>query len=145
MAEIIHKEIEYYFSINDTGVISGATLWEANKAYIRGILILIGAGKKKERIKKMSTLMDEIHRLEQEHKKYKGQRQETFHQLVGKKDELKDIMDQESKRTFHRIAKERYLGGNTAGKHLAKMLKKKKKEINYIEKIQKKRRNGIQN
>lgn len=87
--------------------------------------------------KKMNTLIQEIYSLEQDHKKRKGQHQELFHQLVNKREDLKDTMEQESKRTFNIIAKERYQWGNKASKHLARMLKKKK-EINYIEKIQNK-------
>lgn len=51
-----------------------------------------------------------------------------------KRDELKNIMEQDSKKTFNRITKERYQWGNKANKHLARMLKKKK-SINYIETI----------
>lgn len=53
--EIIRKEIEQYFIINDTKEISDSTLWEAHKAQIRGILIAIGARKKREN-KKHGTL-----------------------------------------------------------------------------------------
>lgn len=93
-------------------------------------------GKKKERIKKINVI-EEIHGLEQGHKKHKGQHQETFNQLVNKREELKDIMEQESKRIFNRIAKERDQWGNKVSKHLARMLKKKR-EITYIEIIQNK-------
>lgn len=44
---MVKKEIEQYFSTNDTKEISGATLWEVHKAYISGIFIAIGAGGKK--------------------------------------------------------------------------------------------------
>lgn len=40
--EKIKEELEHYFKINYTKKVTGATLWEAQKAYIRGILMAIG-------------------------------------------------------------------------------------------------------
>lgn len=84
----------------------------------------LGPGKKRE-IKKLNSLTGEIHRLEQEHKKHKGHHQELFHQLVNKREELKDIMEQDSKRIFNRLARDRYLWGNKSSKQLARLLKKR--------------------
>lgn len=50
----IEQELEEFFLINDTSEISKGTLWETHKVYIRGILISIGAGKKKEKGEKRS-------------------------------------------------------------------------------------------
>lgn len=83
-------------------------------------------GENKERTKNMNTLIDEIHKFEQGHKRHKGQHQEIFHRLVIKRDELKDIMEQETKRTFNRIAKERYQWGNKASKTPSENVKKEK-------------------
>lgn len=44
----IKREIEQYFHLNETPEIAVATIWEAHKAYIWGILISIGARKKKK-------------------------------------------------------------------------------------------------
>lgn len=44
---IVEKELKQYFLINETEEISGSSLGEAHKAYIRGILLKIGARKKK--------------------------------------------------------------------------------------------------
>lgn len=44
----IKEEIEQYFKIKDTKEITEATLWEAHKTYIRGILLEIGSRKKKK-------------------------------------------------------------------------------------------------
>lgn len=38
-AALIARELENYFELNDTGEVTGSTLWKAHKAYIRGILI----------------------------------------------------------------------------------------------------------
>lgn len=61
----IEQELKVYFEINDTMEVSRATLWKSHKAYIRGILIGIGAGKKRERGKRMASLYGEIQELEQ--------------------------------------------------------------------------------
>lgn len=64
----IMEEIEKYFLENETPELSKATIWEAHKAVIRGKLISIGAGKKKERGKNMMRTIKEIYELEQRHK-----------------------------------------------------------------------------
>lgn len=114
--QIVQKALDY-----DTKETSHATLWEAHKAHIRGIFISLGTVKKKERTKNMKSVLDEVFRLEQEHKKYKGRHQETFHQLVVKRDELKDLIAQDTKRTFNRILKDRYQWGNKMSIHLARI------------------------
>lgn len=123
--EIIKKELEQYFSLNGTSEIADDTLWEAHKAYIRGILISMGTRRKKERIKKRAKLIEEIYLLEQRHKKGRGQDQELSQELVIKRDELKELLEQEIRKTFNKISKERYQWGNKNSKCLARMLRKK--------------------
>ena len=53
---------------------------------------------------------------------------------ILKKESLKDLMEQETRKEFNRIRKDRYKGGNKPGKYLAKMLRRNK-SLNYIEKI----------
>lgn len=59
-------------------------------------------------------------------------------------DELKELLEQEMKKTFNKISKERYQWGNKYCKCLARMLRKKK-SINFIEKIQNKKGEMIHN
>ena len=56
--------------------------------------------------------------------------------LILKRELLKDLMEQETRKEFNRIRKDRYKGGNKPGKYLAKMLRCNK-SLNYIEKMQK--------
>ncbi|CAI9617453.1 unnamed protein product, partial [Staurois parvus] len=65
----IEKEIKIYFKENETKEVSIATVWESHKVFIRGILIVAGARKKKERRERVSGLLKEILDLEQIHKK----------------------------------------------------------------------------
>lgn len=136
--EKIQEEVDFYFKANDTGEVSLSTLWEAHKAYTRGILISIGAGIKKKRREERERRMAEIFLLEQTHKEKRGQCQEVFHQLVVKREELRDVMEQDSKRTLNRITKENYLWSNKSSKHLARIIRNKK-DRNFIGKIQNKK------
>lgn len=43
----IKKELDWYFKINVPGEVNEATVWEAHKVYIRGILMMVGSEKKK--------------------------------------------------------------------------------------------------
>lgn len=79
--------------------------------------------------------MKEISNIEQEHKKQRGLHQETYQMLINKREELKRLMDQETKEKFFQIAKERYQWGDKAGKHLARIFRKKKTR-HFIGKIQ---------
>lgn len=131
--EILKRELEQFFLVNETAEIADNSLWEAHKAYIRGILISMGARKKKERRKKREELIEEIFILEQGQKKknYKNRNdRELQHELVLKRDELKDLLDLKMRGTFSRVAKDRYLWGNKNSKTLARILRKKR-SINF--------------
>lgn len=46
VGKTITNKIEQFFTFNETPELTKATIWEANKVYIRGKLISIGAGKR---------------------------------------------------------------------------------------------------
>lgn len=98
-------------------------------------MISIGAGKR-ERGKNMVNIVKEIYELEQRHKMQAEV--ETHGTLIIKRDQLKDLMEQETRREFNRVTQERYKWGNKPGKHLAKIFINKK-TLNYIEKIKNER------
>ena len=128
----IKTEIDQHFLTNDTPELSTALIWEAHKAVIRGQLIVIGSRKKKERDINMRKILKEIHDLEQRHKI--NVEKETQQALILKMELLKDLMEQETRKEFNRLRKDRYKGANKPGKYLAKMLGRNK-SLNYIEKI----------
>lgn len=133
---LIRKELENYFLVNDNGEVSGSTLWEAHKAYIRGVLIEMGARKKRERREGILNLTGEVDKLEQEHKKQSGQQPcEVYQQLITKRTELKKALELDSRIAYSRFVRDRYRWGNKPSKFLAKMVQKKKTR-NFIEKIQ---------
>lgn len=53
---------------NKTQDSAEATIWEAHKPYIRGILIAIGS-KQKERANKRNYILKELYELERKHKR----------------------------------------------------------------------------
>lgn len=111
-------------------------MWEAHKAYIRGVLIELGARKKKDRRKKIQKLTEELDSLEQKHKRQMGHfPQGTHKQIVIKRAELKTSMEQEVRATYSKVIGDRYCWANKPSKHLAKVVQKQKAR-NFIEKIQ---------
>lgn len=58
---------------------------------------------KKKRKEERERLIEEISLLEQNHKKFKGQNQESFCQLASKREELRDSMEQDSKRALNKL------------------------------------------
>lgn len=54
--------------------------------------------------------------------------------LYRKREELRDLTEQETRKAFNLVKKDRYINGNKPGKLLARALKKKKNN-NYVEKI----------
>lgn len=127
----IEGELEEFFTINDTPEISIPTLWESHKAYIRCILMLIGAQKKKKRRESLDLLLKEIQEIEQQSwPKGTPERQE----LIKKMEELASFLDQETKGAFFMVMKEKYQWGNKPGKLLAKILWEKK-NVSFVLKI----------
>lgn len=61
----IKEELEFYFKTNTSGETSEAIVWEAHKAYIRGILMMVGSEKKKRQVKDKLVLQKYIFDLEQ--------------------------------------------------------------------------------
>lgn len=54
----------------------------------------------------MERLITEIHEMEQSHKKKADT--EVQHTLALKRDKLKDLIEQETRQVFNRVAKDRY-------------------------------------
>lgn len=92
----------------------------------------------KARENQKESLIAIIHQLEQSHKASSGNRP-LLHQLIIKREELRDLLEKEAYKVRNKFLKERYQRGNKVGKHLAAIVRKKKEE-NFIEKI--KNKNG---
>lgn len=84
-------------------------------------------------MEKEITLTKEMYELEQQHKERRDK--ELLLKLSIKREEMRELVEQESRMVYNKIKKERYQWGNKTGKYLARLLKKKK-TANYIEKVQ---------
>uniref|UniRef100_A0A8D0CZF6 Uncharacterized protein n=1 Tax=Sander lucioperca TaxID=283035 RepID=A0A8D0CZF6_SANLU len=66
--EEIKTEINTYRKENDNGEVDFTTLWDAMKAVMRGKLISRAAYNKKNRLKLYQKKIEELKKLEQQHK-----------------------------------------------------------------------------
>lgn len=95
------------------------TLWEAHKCYIRGILIKIGAEKKRKNQTQLNELL-----LENQHKKTLSP--ETLAELMKCREELKDRNTQTIKASMFRCQRKYYEQGNKSGRLLANTIKRQR-------------------
>lgn len=77
----------------------------------------------------------EIKRRKEKDKRHKktGDK-EVLAGLIRRREAIRDLIEQETRKLFNLVKKERYIGGNIPGRFLAKALRKKKTS-NYIDKI----------
>lgn len=64
----VSEELEFFFKTNNTPDVGPMVLWEAHKAYMRGILIKIGSQCKKVRNRELEEILKQIGELEVRHK-----------------------------------------------------------------------------
>lgn len=125
----IKKELEQYFSINRTEEILPQTLWEAHKAYIRGIIIEIEV--KRIRNKQVNDLLGKIRNLVSKHK-YIGANKETpLKELTEQRLQLKELIIDKARKTKARNRKHFYEDGNKCSRLLALSLRQQRKN-SYI-------------
>lgn len=94
-------------------------------------MIGVGAWKKKERGEELRTLYREIYDLEQ---MTRPQGIPERQELKVKKEELVQLLEQDKKRAFHIVNKERYQWGNKLGKWLGRVVREKK-SLSFIKKF----------
>lgn len=95
--------------------------------------MIVGSEEKRRKEKDKLALQKEIKDLEQQHKKTRDG--EVLARLFRKREVMRVLIEQETRKLYNLVKKERYLGGNRSGKFLAKVLRKKK-NTNYIDKIE---------
>lgn len=134
VVEKIQCEIDEFFTYNESSEITGGVLWETFKAYLRGIIISIDSGEKREGRLKKENLVAKIYQLEQIHKALLGKDEATFKELTLKREELRELLEEEMAKAGTTHLKRFHIQGNKVGKHLASVTREKKDE-NYIEKI----------
>lgn len=113
----VKTALENYFTENDSPDISPLTIWEARKCVIRGVLMKLGAQRKRRSQKVTQDLILEIRNLETTHKLTKEQ--ETFQKLLNARTQLLEEMGRKHKRRAALSQKLFYDQGNKPGRLLA--------------------------
>lgn len=85
--------------------------------------MMVGSERNKRLIKEKTVLSREIHDLEQQHKTL-GKR-EVWMSLQRSREEMRNLMEQETRKMYNLVKKDRYIYGSKA---LARALKKKEKD-----------------
>lgn len=128
----IAQEVESFFINNKSGETTPFCRWEAHKCYIRGILISLGAHRKRSLGAKLDTLLGEIRILEQAHKK--SHAQQTEEKLSGLRGELNLLLIDKAKAKLARCRRVYYEYGNKPSRVLANALRETRAR-NHIERI----------
>lgn len=66
--EDFESSLKSCFELNSTDEVSAQSLWESQKAVIRGVLIIYSTSIKKLKLQEVNDLLKEIRWLEQRHK-----------------------------------------------------------------------------
>lgn len=111
IVERIQSEIEGFFHTNESEEVPGTIIWEPFKAYIRGLLIAIGLGEKRERAKKQESLIEEIHKLEQLHKANREEEKKVLRELIIKREELRELLEVEAYKRRYKYCKDLHMKG----------------------------------
>lgn len=118
----IKVEIKNYLELNDNGEVSPSILWEAAKVVIRGKIIAISSGLKKEREKKQLQLEKNIKDLEREHKS--SGCEEVLGTLDQYRRELNHLLTFKAEGALRFTSQKYYESGNRASRLLAFQLRK---------------------
>lgn len=131
----IQTALSEYFSINGGSVSSPATLWCAHKAFIRGILLAIGAREKRKRQYALSSLLSDLKQADREFKDSPTPDNKSKFSLIQEK--LRSYYLQDYERSLKRLKLSYYSHGDRAGKFLANRVKtlQAKNKIPYISSV----------
>lgn len=117
----ISQHIKEFFQNNVDSVENPFTLWNAHKAYMRGILIQIGAREKKRRNAHIDSILKNIHILGEQNKQKPNAT--LTQKLSALRDDLRNSLSQQYDYHLRRLKLQSYANANRAGKYLANRLK----------------------
>lgn len=118
------SHLSEFFSINKGTASDHGVVWNAYKAYIRGLLIKLSSLHKKRRTQRIDELTTQIATLEQQHKT--NPQNPITHQLFNLRQELKTLLLHSFEYLQSRIKATSYATSNKAGKLLATKLRGKR-------------------
>lgn len=116
--EDVTKELDFYFSTNDTPDCDPGIIWEAHKAVIRGVLIKHGTRIKRKRMEQLNLLLEELTTLECRHKQDMSPSLEK--DLIVKRTQISDLLHFKAKAALQTCRKFAYESGDKCGKFLAR-------------------------
>ena len=116
----LREHISTFFEVNN-GTAEQANVWDAFKAYIRGILIQQTALTKKQDKLRISKYGEELKRLEKEY--WENPNELSLEKLVKIKYELNTIFTKKPEYSLYRLKQKWYESGDKANKLLASQLK----------------------
>ncbi|XP_040178291.1 uncharacterized protein LOC120910599, partial [Rana temporaria] len=130
--EKIVQEMEGFFSDNEVGEVSPSCIWETHKCFMRGILISMGTQRKRKIGRQIETLLGEIRKLENVHKKTLAiQIEEKLRQT---REELNLLLTDNAKASLKRGKRAFYEYGNKPSRMLARALRETRNQ-NHIDGI----------
>lgn len=128
--EDIRKTIREFLPIHEKDETSPPMQWKTLKCVLRGTLIKHGSRLKKSKEQKKPQLINEIEKLDKEHKRDLNPLSKI--KLKSKRLELQAMLDKESLRIREKNKAQWYQYGNKTGKILAKILKDQQPSISII-------------
>lgn len=117
----IKDHINDFFLLNKGSVSDPAVVWSAHKAYMRGMLLKMGAYHKRKRTQRVDELMAQIETLELKHKS--APHNPTTNHLLSLRQELKVLLLHSYEFLQRKFKATTYSTSNKAGKKLAQRLK----------------------
>lgn len=117
----IASHIRDYFDVNMGSVSDPGVVWNAHKAYMRGVLMKLCAVDKRKRTQRIDDLTAEIKILEVQHKS--SQQAPLPDRLLTLRQELRSLLLHSYDYVHRKLKATTYSTSNKAGKRLAQRLK----------------------
>lgn len=117
--KLLEDQTDLYLEINDNNNIDPRILWDAYKAYMRGIIISFSSQKKKERLAEQTNIENRIKQLEEEYTQSKSQ--EVLEKLKKDRSLLNDIITKKAEKDILFAKQRLFEFGNKSNKFLARL------------------------
>lgn len=120
-SDFIRKHLEEFFDINAGSVSDNITLWNAHKAFIRGIIIQLTAREKRRRSQRLDNITSTIKKLDEQNQTTPDPKLKD--KLTLLRQDLRNILLDSYNNIQTRYKAHHYTTGNKAGKTLALKIK----------------------
>lgn len=117
--KLLEEQTDLYLNINDKEDADPRIVWDAYKAYMRGVIISYTSRKKKERLILQNDLEIKIKRLEEEY--YASKSDEVLKELKTSRDRLSDLITRKAEKDMLFAQQRLFEFGNKPNKFLARL------------------------